>query len=521
MHIYIPFTPRRLPQSLKTDFYYTNEHIKKTCEAIFQNFLHSHGTAGEKYGAKKNLTLLDIPYCPQPVEDADLFLLFHAFDGKRSLFRFDDPENPYYPTDISLNGLIKLNEILDMAGKRTRRQGVAKHFFGKELQDWCEIVKHPSDPKKWKVFFHIKNKQEYNALLKKLTTHHLDAQHYAFNERTGRFLKNILNFADIRNNDVYEERRKLFFYVMKEVIGDCLGVKHIPTKNEDESVHGDFAVLTDTKLPCEIAGEKINVYLTASVKGQNSTINKLDTSRNYRFSEAADDMLRGQIHGENYAQTIKVLYHVIDYFYKDPKRRFIKDENLPFEGLRIKDKGLIGTTEAGYQKILQSLPKGKAKETLLSVLATANEKKQITSEHYIDVKLLLPIKVGKPFTFELKFVLPNRRETNEKGFSRHEVYKLLSDLENQSRHKKTIFEEDILRRVEETLAKTPVLIDEMAKGDLELANQKLTQHVYSKLQKVVLPDGRHYYLMHGTYSLYKNKAFLPEHSIDVEEIEEE
>ncbi|MDR0608342.1 MAG: hypothetical protein LBG52_08675 [Candidatus Peribacteria bacterium] len=515
MHIHRPIAAQQLSKSLKTKFYYKNEQVKKSSEEIFQNFLHSRGNAGEKYGAKKDLTLLDLPYCPEPVEDADLFLLFHTFDGKRSLFCFDNPENPCYPTDISPNGFIKLNEILDMAGKHTRRQGVGKHFFRTTLKDWCEILEHPSDPKKWKVFFHIKDKQEYNNLLKKLTTHQLDTEHYAFNERAGRFLKNMLNFSDIRNNDVYEERRKLFFYVMKEVIGDCFGIEHIPTKNEDESIYGDFAVLTDAMLPCEIDGEKMMIHLMASVKGQSSTINKLDTDRTYRFSKAANDMLRGQIHGENYEQTIKALHHMIDYFYKDPKRRFIKDESLPREGLKIKDKGLIETDEVGYQKILQSLPEGKAKDIILSVLDAAHTKKHITSKDYIDAKLILPIKVGKPFTFELKFVLPNRRETNEKGFSRHEVYKLLSKLENQSRHKKTIFEEEILGGIEETLTKTPVLIDELAKGDRNLAKEMLLQHIYSKLQKVVLPDGKHYYMMHGTYSLYKNRNFLPEHSKEV------
>lgn len=364
----VSFADQRFAKKLTTDFYYTDPNVKKSSEEIFHNFLHSEGESGEKYGARQDLTLLDIKYCPEPVEDADLFLLFHTFKGLRDYFVFKNPGNPYYPTDISPVGLIKLNDILDLAGKRCRRQGVAKHFFSETLKDWCEVVDHDTDPEKWKVYFHIQNKQDYNKFLKTLTTHILDGEHYDFNERSGRFLKNVLNFSDIKNNTIYEERRILFQYVMKQVFGDCLGVDDIPTENKTESIHGDFEIRTDTVQQCKINGEDLNVYFTASVKGQNSAVNKLDTNRNFRTSEATNDMLRGQIHGDNYEKTIKILHHVIEYFFENPKRCFIHKDDVKRDGLKIVDKKLIKTTEVGYQKVLHDLPEGRAKEMILSML---------------------------------------------------------------------------------------------------------------------------------------------------------
>ena len=90
-------------------------------------------------------------------------------------------------------------------------------------------------------------------------------------------------------------------------------------------------------------------------------MNKLDTNRNYGSAETADDILRAQCNGRNYEETIKILHRVIEYFFKDPHRQFIKNESLPWEGLIIKDKGILSTTETNYQKILHSLPPGEAK----------------------------------------------------------------------------------------------------------------------------------------------------------------
>ncbi|MDR2541543.1 MAG: hypothetical protein LBD11_07495 [Candidatus Peribacteria bacterium] len=518
----LSFADQRFSKKLITDFYYKDTNVKNSSEKIFDTFLHSKEEGGAKYGKKHNLTLLDIPYCPNPVEDKDLFLLFHAFKGMRDFFQFKDENNLYYPTDISAEGLVKLNDILDLAGKHSRKQGIAKHFFSDTLKDWCEVVEHPTDPAKWKVYFHIKNKQEYNNFLKKLTTHTLNPENYAFNERSGRFLKNVLNYADIKNNTIYEERRILFQYVMKQVFGDCLGVEDIPTENKSESVHGDFEIRTDTIQQCVIKGELLNVYLNASVKGQNSAVNKLDTDRNFRTSEATNDMLRGQIHGDNYEKTIKILHHFIEYFFQNSKRCFIHKEDALRKGLKIKDKKLIKTTEVGYQEVLYDLPEGPAKEMILSALFFEDERKDNTSKEYVDAKLIIPIKMrGKSFNFELKFVLPNRKETNEKGESRHEVYKAGADMSNISRHKKSVFENNVIQKAEEALEKSPGLVDDLAKGHKDRARQNLVKHILSSLEKVILPTGESYYLTKGTYSLYKNKGFLPEHTVTADEVEEE
>lgn len=128
---------------------------------------------------------------------------------------------------------------------------------------------------------------------------------------------------------------------------------------------------------------------------------------------------------------------------------------------------------------------------------------------------------GNAFNFELKFVLPDRRETNEKGESRHEVYKVLADMDNISRHKKCVFTGEVVQSAEETLEKQPGLVDDLAKGQREEARKNLTQHILSKLEKVIFPTGEQYYLTKGTYSLYKNKGFLPEHKVAADEIEDE
>jgi hypothetical protein len=114
------------------------------------------------------------------------------------------------------------------------------------------------------------------------------------------------------------------------------------------------------------------VHLLANVKSQNSLMDKLMTRRNYRTMNAIDDIIRCQISGSNYEETVFLLHHFINYFLKNTNKYFVvkgqkNGGDTKNGGLKIVDKGITNTENVNQKNILQALPDDMAKDIIMNV----------------------------------------------------------------------------------------------------------------------------------------------------------
>jgi hypothetical protein len=70
---------------------------------------------------------------------------------------------------------------------------------------------------------------------------------------------------------------------------------------------------------------------------------------------------------------------------------------------------------------------------------------------------------GKLFNIEVKFVLSDWEQTNEKGLRRHEVFKLIEKIKLQSRDQKFVLKSWIKQECENLVREVPQLHEEVSK----------------------------------------------------------
>jgi hypothetical protein len=121
---------------------------------------------------------------------------------------------------------------------------------------------------------------------------------------------------------------------------------------------------------------------------------------------------------------------------------------------------------------------------LIEALNRSNKKKT-----YRDVKLLLPVNIsGKAFNVEVKFVLKNRKETNEKGLYHHAIYALEQEIKLNSRDRKCGLKTKIKQASQQAIKNNPELIEQLSKDkNSPITEEKAIETIYQFLLKKTTP----------------------------------
>lgn len=425
---------------------------------------------------KSGLTGLDLYYIPHLIDDHDLVYLDGLLGKNRRLISIDHASGKRI---ISQDGYTKLNYFLDMAAKHSLKHGMGIAFFRTTLKDWCH-TKWDKRDKKEKVFFHITSQEEYEALVSFLTSGQQE-------QKSGLFLKNLICFSDLDNNEVYQNRRTLFQYLITDVFSKLFD-EDIPITVKTNTRYKEHNHSIDHRFRMQIGEEKLNLRLLGNIKGQNSLLDKNRRSREYSSVDAINDMIRFQIVCDTHQQLVNTLCYFIAFYQQHGGEYFLPDPLL--EKIQIKDKGLINSTRHAYRERVGTIEN----DLIRGFVAQALQQKDIKGEKgYKDTKLLVPVTMkGKLFTIEVKFVLGNRQETNERGLNRHEVLKLKQKIELRCRDQKFLSAERIRWQCKQLVEKEcPAIMEDIAPENNEEAVDILYDHVISDtqlLQETTLGD---------------------------------
>lgn len=439
----------------------------------------------EFYNKKPKITGLDAYFLPEKFEDQNLSHLDGLLWNSREYIRADKNWNLM----VSNKGFAKLNYILNMAAKHSRNHGLGFSFFRNKLGKWCSVEKDEKSDKS-KVYFNIQNIEQYQEFIRTLVeeeqvgdiSSHDEKKNFLNNERKWIFLKNLICFADLEKDDIYQNRRSLFQYITTDVFWKFFNYD-IPINVETKTDTKEHNHKINTSFSTILNGEKINISLLGNIKSQQSLIDKQRRDTNYSASNAINDMIRYQIVVGNHQQLIKVLHQFIKYYQKNPEHIFAHDGEL--KQLRIKDKGIVNSPYPEYRDRISDLKDDDAGKFIARIL---DEKNLALEDGYKDIKLIIPMDMrGKLFNVELKFVLSDWEQTNEKGLYRHEVFKLIEKIKLKSRDQKFVLKSWIKKECETLVEDVPQLHEEVSKWHNHDTVSKIYDHIMKEMQPIHIP----------------------------------
>ncbi len=469
-------------------------NTQKISECLFENLLMDIKDPYQelpKWTSKEDkdslLTGLDLYSIPHQVSDDNLEHLDGLMGKHRQLitnnFRI-------WKREITPEWYVKINYFLDMAAKHSFRHWLGLSFFRTHLSRWCKVKQDPKNGR-WKVYFHIQSQEDYHTFVKHLTL-------WEQEQKSGLFLKNLICFSDLDNNEIYQNRRTLFQYIITGIFTDFFQ-EDIPIVVETNTKNKEHNHTIDHTFKINIDGEIIHIRLLWNVKGQNSLMDKIRRDGTYSTSQAINDMIRFQIVCDNHQNLLKVLTYFVGYYKQNTGNFFLNDPML--NKLKIKDKGLINSIYPEYRNRVNDI---KDPDIQLFISQALDQIDVKGANGYTDVKLLVPMTMkGKSFNTEVKFVLWDWQETNEKWLNRHEVLKLQQKIQLKSRDQKVLSTQRIWEQCQQLVTKDcPAIVEDIAKGHNNEAVKILYEHVTKDLKLLIKVDNGDDLMI--TNKLYKN-----------------
>jgi len=494
--------------------------IQKITDDILDNFVantknlwfceEDYLSAGESVPTENdNLSVMDLYYTKE-IKDDDLSFL-SWFLGWCDYVRINVNQEPY----ITHKWFERLNHILNMASKHARRNWLSTWYFrnsfgekGMDIMDyvWAPIEKEidgkmvtiPS-PKKWKIYFRVKTKEQYLQLIKKLTSP--DSAPFFDKERDWVFLKNIVDLWYLWRNEVYSQKRKLFQYVITDIFW-----KFFHHEFSDFSVntdtHGDHGHTITESFDCVVGGEKVEVTLTWNVKSEKSTVDKLMREKT---ATATNDIIRFQLKFKNHRQMVNGLNDFVN-FYLNNNWRVFDHEPWDFWNLKWVDKNALNSINTNNLEHINDLQDWKAKDFIKHI--EYNRKKW--SSNYRDMKLIVPVNVKwTVFNIEVKFVTQDYDMENDRWYSSHVILKWLEKIATLSRHKKYVTTRDVENIVQEIIKDWPELEDQIWEWNKKILADELYSYLLDKCEKINIPGHETVYLLKWVKETLNNEGFWP------------
>lgn len=467
----------------------------------------------------KDLSVMDLYYWKE-IKDDDLSLLSWFLWGWEYVRKNVDWE--YY---ITHEWLVKLNNILDMASKHARRKWLWTSYFRKNFwkesywvewpKKWLDImdfvwenrsisdenwsIKSIQNSWAWKVYFRIKNKEDYLKLLDFLTTQNKD---FSLNEKNGFFLKNVVALWYLWRNDAYLQKRKLFQYLITDVFWKFFNYKFNDVLVNTD-VHWDhWHNITETFMG-NIGWKDAEITLNWNVKSERSTINKIMREKK---ANATNDIIRFQLTFSNHDELVHGLYDFLN-FYKNDSWHVFDHGTDSFWSLMWFDKWCLNSENRFYNAHLENLPNWDIKDFIKNI--NYNRKKWSSSD-YKDVKLIVPVILKWiPFNVEIKFVTKDYETFNDRGYSSHAILKWAEMIESICRHKKFITEYEIKKIVDDIIQESPELIDQISKWNEEDLHEELFDYFINKCEKINIPWHKTVYMFKDIKDTLTKYSFWP------------
>ena len=472
----------------------------------------------------KDLSVMDLYYSKEIKDDDLSFLSWFLWWGEYVRKNVDG--EPY----ITHEWLVKLNNILDMASKHARRKWLWTSYFRKSFwkecfwiewpQKWLDIMdyvweereivdkdwnkKQLSNSRIWKIYFRIKDKEDYLKLLDFLTSKNND---FALNEQNGFFLKNIVALWYLWRNDAYLQKRKLFQYLITDVFWKFFNYKFNDVLVNTD-VHWDHGHNIRETFMWKIGWKEAEITLNWNVKSERSTIDKIMREKT---ANATNDIIRFQLTFSNHEELVGWLYDFLEFYMKDFWHVF-DHEMGEFWNIQCVDKGGLESENKYFTKHIDQLPSWAIKDFINN---KSNNRKGGSSIDYRDVKLIVPVKLKWiPFNVEIKFVTKDYEIFNDRWYSSHAILKWAEMIESICRHKKFITEKEIKNIVSDIIQESPELVDQIAKWDKEALHSELLEYFMNKCEKINIPGHKTVYMFKDIKDTLTKYSFWPHVKVD-------
>ena len=458
----------------------------------------------------KDLSVMDLYYWKE-IKDDDLSFLSWFLWWWEYIRKNVDWE-PY----ITHEGIVRLNNVLDMASKHARRHGLWTSYLIKNFwKNWLdimdfvwedrEIIDENWNPKKiqkswvWKIYFRIKDKEDYLKLLSFLTS---QDHEFSLNEKNWFFLKNIVALWYLWRNDAYQQKRKLFQYLTTDVFWKFFGHK-FSNPMVDMDIHGEhWHNITETFM-WNTNWKSTEITLKWNVKSEKSTIDKIMREKK---ANATNDIIRFQLTFTNHKELMYWLYDFLK-FYKEDTWHVFDHGAEDLWNLKWFDKWCLESENKFYSAHLNILPEWDISDFIKNINYS---RKKWSSTDYKDVKLIVPVKLKwTPFNVEIKFVTKDYETFNDRWYSSHAILKWAEMIEFICRHKKFITEHEIRKIVDDIIKESPELIDQISKWDEESLHEELFDYFINKCEKINIPGHNTVYMFKDIKDTLTKYSFWP------------
>ena len=353
------------------------------------------------------------------------------------------------------------------------------------------------------VKFKLNTPEDFLTIVRKLLSPHQKKLDNNWNEinkftlakelKNWLFMKNILAYSDLKKNKIHADITTLFKKTINDIFCPILNLNkdNINSKSEYSKTF-NLSIPIKTPKKDDSTNQKqapkrkrISGKFIFCTKSEESIIDKILRDWKYQTTEDLNDMLRWSIIVKKYEDLIFLLHYFIKLFIKNNNGNFYHSKNswIDFKDnklrdLVLKDKWILITNNEERKRCLNNLPEWEEPEDWTNLekytdenldwIATkflkgiSNKKSTDTnstnSENYIDTKLLIPIKAWESSTsIELKFLLKEQADTNDKWLSSHKIMRLRQNIQKIIRNQKYISANKIRTMIKSLLDSEPEL----------------------------------------------------------------
>ena len=451
-----------------------------------------------------NLSVMDLYYTKE-IEDNDLSFLSWILGGSYYVRKNVDWESYITP-----GWFAKLNSVLNKAFQHARRNRLPmKYFIDSFWENWMNImdvvepvVEYETwkyTPEHWKINFHIKTKEQYLQLLKKLTNPESDA--FLYKEFDGMFSKYILSIGFLWRNEAYSKKRRLFQYANSHIFWKFFNHKFWVFVDSD--THGEHWNNVTETFVGTIGWKDAEITLKWNVKYGKSTVDKLMREKT---ANATNDIIRYQLIFSNHKELVTGLYEFLEFYLKNPWHVFNHEWGELWQ-IKCVDKWWLESENKYFSAHIDSLPEWQIKDLLQN---KDNTRKWGSSKDYKDVKLIVPVNLeGTLFNIEIKFVTKDYELFNDRGYASHSILKWAEMIESICRHKKYITENEIKKIVDSVIQQSPELIDQISKWNEEDLHEELFDYFINKCEKISIPWHKTVYMFKDIKDTLTKYSFWP------------